>query len=391
MGAGWRADRSRALRYAAAAGLLVALAACSGGSGDDEPTPSAGGSTTSSGDGSPSGATSGASGTAAGGGTADAPERLTPTTSVLDWTPVPGSADVAVTLAGSWRLSVPQDGSQASVSGPRIKRPIVVDAGTEGRVTTAELSGRWALVVVSDRAEERPAVATLVDLETLRLRTLDGTSEVPTISGGTWALGEDRVLHATYGPRHAYCLASVDLPSLTSKIAWCAPRRTGFTNARLAPGGATVMAFDDQRPSCRTVGEVAGGSLVRFPGVPDCRAWEGVLLDGSRVWSVVEDEKRIEAARFYAAVGEGYVDLGPGKSGTLVACGGAAYFARDPASDDAPAQVMRWTPDEGLAVVYESPRGGPAFVGGAPRCGGDRLTVTALSSGGDEQVSARLD
>ena len=39
-------------------------------------------------------------------------------------------------------------------------------------------------------------------------------------------------------------------------------------------------------------------------------------------------------------------------------------------------------------MVYES-KGGPAFLS-APRCGGDRITVTAFAESGDEQVSAPL-
>ena len=47
---------------------------------------------------------------------------------------------------------------------------------------------------------------------------------------------------------------------------------------------------------------------------------------------------------------------------------------------------MRWTPEDGLEVVYES-TGGHAFLT-PPRCGGDTITVTALAQSGDEQVSA---
>ena len=70
--------------------------------------------------------------------------------------------------------------------------------------------------------------------------------------------------------------------------------------------------------------------------------------------------------------------VGARKSGTLVACDGAAYFARDPGRDGDPAQILRWTDDGTLSVVYESPTGGPAYIAGAPRCGGDRLTVNEI-------------
>jgi hypothetical protein len=48
---------------------------------------------------------------------------------------------------------------------------------------------------------------------------------------------------------------------------------------------------------------------------------------------------------------------------------------------------MRWDGDS-LAVVYQSPPG-QSFLQ-APRCGDDAITVTALSEGGDQQVTAPL-
>ena len=36
---------------------------------------------------------------------------------------------------------------------------------------------------------------------------------MPTTNGGTWALGEGHLLHATIDDSGAYCLASVDLAS----------------------------------------------------------------------------------------------------------------------------------------------------------------------------------
>ncbi len=103
---------------------------------------------------------------------------------------------------------------------------------------------------------------------------------------------------------------------------------------------------------------------------------------------MVENERRIEAAHFYARVGDGYFDLGPGTSGSLTPCAGSAYFVRDPQRDGDPARLMRWSADGTLAVVYETGGGHAALS--APRCGGDTITVTALTSRGDEQVSAPL-
>ena len=98
-------------------------------------------------------------------------------------------------------------------------------------------------------------------------------------------------------------------------------------------------------------------------------------------------ENQIETAQFFARVGDGYFDLGPGTSGSLVACAGSAYFAREPQRDGDPARLMRWSPEGELTVAYEAGKGGQATLS-APRCGGDAITVTALTSKGDEQVSA---
>jgi hypothetical protein len=138
------------------------------------------------------------------------------------------------------------------------------------------------------------------------------------------------------------------------------------------------------------VATLVGDGIEAFPAVAECQGWEGALLPGGRVWSVVPKETRIDDAHLYAALGDGFFDLGPGISGSLSICGGAAYFARDPGRDADRAQVLRWTADGRLSVVYEAPGGGEGFVTVPLRCGDTDLTLTALTEGGDEQVTARL-
>lgn len=374
---------SRAFRRAAAPlALLLALGACSG-DGDGAPP---------SGSPSPSATrTSGASQTGTPpGGTADAPAVVTPTVDLLDWSAVPGSVDRTVTVSGPWTLTVDEQGRRARLSGPA---PVTVTAGSRNRISDALIDRDFAVVVSQDRLERRPATATVVELATGHRFVLDGTSEVPTTTGGTWALGEGHVLHATTqdaGAMVRYCLASVDLASETSQVAWCAEPRHGFTNARITADGDSLLTFDDSQPSCRTVGSLAGGDLTPFPGVTECKGWDGALLTDGRIWSVVPRDDHIDAAHYYAAIGEGFFDLGPGTSGSLVTCAGAAYFSRDPGREGDPAQVLRWTPDGRLAVVYEAPAAGEGFITVPLRCGDDTLTVTALTEGGDEQVSAAL-
>jgi hypothetical protein len=314
---------------------------------------------------------------------------VTPRTDPLDWQPVEGSVDDTVTRGEDWTLTVADDGAtwrlQETAGGATSSGRVSANPGW--RVSDALLDDDWAVVVLQDRAERRAGRATVVDLERGRTFSVDGDSDVPTTSGGTWALGDDRLLHATID-QGAYCLAAVDLETRRSTVEWCAPKQQGFNAGHVTDDGISLLTFDNAATSCRTVASIAGGEATPFPGVTECNAWEGLLLEDAAVWSVIPDEQRIEEAHLYARVGEGYFDLGPGTAGSLVSCDDAAYFTRDPQQKVDPATLMRWSPDDGLSVAYESPKG-QAFIE-QPRCGGDTMTITALTSSGDEQVSAEL-
>lgn len=309
---------------------------------------------------------------------------LPPEVQLLDWQSVPGSVDDTVTRSGEWTLTVNKSGTRAELEGPGSGSG---SGSSDERISDAFIDGEYAVVVFQDKQETRPNRAEVTDLATGRAFTVDGSSDIPTTTGGTWALGQGRVLHATVDKR-SYCLASVDLATRKSTPGWCAPARHGFNGARITPAGDSLLTFDDSRPACRTVVSVSGTDAQPFPGVPACTAWDGLLVDGGAVWSVIPKENQVETAHFYARSADGYFDLGPGTSGSLTWCADAAYFVRDPQRDGDPAALMRWSPDAGLAAVYQSP-GGQAFLS-APRCGGDTMTVTALAEAGDEQVSATL-
>jgi hypothetical protein len=243
-------------------------------------------------------------------------------------------------------------------------------------------------VVRQDPARGRPATAEVTDLATGEQFTIGPDSDVPTIDGGTWSLGGDALVHATEGPGGAYCVASVDLGSRQSSVAWCAPAKQGFNAAHVTDAGITVLSFDDANPSCRTVGSVADGQFVAYPGVPECAAWEGAqLADDTAVWSVIPKESDLDAAEFFARSGDDYFDLGPGTSGTLVPCAGAAYFVRDPQVEGDPTRLMRWD-GRSLSIVYEAATD-QSFLD-APRCGDAALVLTAHAEAGDQQVMAAL-
>ncbi|MGH3336028.1 MAG: hypothetical protein ACRDOZ_09435 [Nocardioides sp.] len=327
--------------------------------------------------------------TALEGGIAESPAPVQRTQSLLDWTPIPGPPTTTVTRSGPWTLTVNEGGTRATVEGGNWRARFV--GGGRQRISDGLIAGEWAVIVVQDEQETRPAVANVVHLGTQTGRfTVDGSSTVPTTTGGTWALGEGMLVHPTLGPGGSYCLATVDLEKQASERTWCAEKRHGFNGARITPEGTSLMTFDDHQPSCRTVVRVAGDDVAPFEGVEDCLGWEGVLTADGAVWSVVPKATRIEAAHYYARAGDEYFDLGPGTSGTLVWCGDdAAYFAQDPLRDGDPARLLRWTTDRALEVVYETRGRGPAFLT-EPRCGDDRITVTAIGESGDEQVSAPL-
>ncbi|MFC6287269.1 hypothetical protein ACFP3Q_08540 [Nocardioides sp. GCM10027113] len=306
----------------------------------------------------------------------------------LQWSRVRGPVDATVTTGGGWTLTVDPSGTRATLDGAD---PVTVTAPDRFRVADALLDDGWALVTVQDRLEERPMVATVVDLDSGEQFTLDGDSDVPTTTGGSWALGDGTASHATVSPDGGWCVATVDLASRTSQRRWCAPPRTGFNGVSVTPDGTTMLTFDDQRPSCRTPVRLDGDDVDPIGGVEPCLGWDAVALPGAVVWSETPRPTRVEQAVLRARTGDGaVVDLGPGTSGTLVRCGEAAYFVRDPQRDGQPAALLRWAPgDDEAGVVYESPGGGPAFLA-EPRCGGDALTLTVLAASGDRQVTALL-
>lgn len=319
------------------------------------------------------------------GGTPEQPVALTPTDALLDWQPVPGPTDATVTTNGAWTLTLDESAGKARLTGPM---PTTVPDGVKGRVSDALLSDDWALVVHQDPQEQDPATAVATNLSDATTRTLDAsTAGAPTRSGGTWALDGDRAAYATTGPDGAYCLANADLTTGQSSVIWCAPARSGFNAAHLGPDGDALMTFDDAQPSCRTVATVTTAGATPFEGVTPCKGFEGVVSDDGAVWSVVPKDNRIEAAEFYARIGDGYFDLGAGTSGTLTGCGGASYFVQDPQNDGDPARLLRWA-GGALTTAYAS-KPGQSFLA-TPRCAGDVLSVSSFSEQGDEQVSATL-
>jgi hypothetical protein len=312
-------------------------------------------------------------------------ETSTPVTP-LAWRSVPGPVDDAVTRSSTWTVTVTKDRREARIEGPES-----LGLGSGGRTTVSNVlvDQQRVVVVMEDRLAERGDEATIID-SSGGTATLDQGSSPPTTTGGTWAMGQETVVHATVSDDGAYCLATVSLESGQGDSPWCAEERSGFRGAVISDAGLSVMSFDDQRPaSCATLLAIDGADATPLDGVPECHGWDAARLDDGAVWSEVPKPNRQEDAVFHARVGDTSYDLGPGTTGSLVWCGGAAYFVRDPQADTDPARLMRFSPDGTLAIVYESASQGNAFLS-VPRCGGDAITLTSYGDQGDEQVTADL-
>ena len=78
---------------------------------------------------------------------------------------------------------------------------------------------RWAVVVRQDQGREEAGQRRGHRPREGEQFTIDKDSDVPTITGGTWALGGDTLAYATLGPDGGYCVATVDLATRETSIA----------------------------------------------------------------------------------------------------------------------------------------------------------------------------
>jgi hypothetical protein len=357
--------RTRRLRtaYAGIAVLLVALTGCSG-SEDKKP------------DAAPT----------------TRPTKTTrttePTRNLLDWQPAKGGDAGTVVASSDWVATIDPDGQFVQLDADRgAGKSLTIPAADGWLVSKVLLGEAFAAVVQQDRLEQRPQKATVIDLSD-STKSHEVTDPQPA-TGGEWALAGNDLYYATMD-KDRYCLATFDIGKESGSVTWCARKRHGFTSVNTSPAGVALQTFDAHRPvSCRTLVTVAAtGRLTPLAGVPDCKGWEAAAAHDGAVWSTIANERRIELAD-YAASADGQVfQLGPGVTGSLTWCGDSAYFVRD-SQKGGKAQLLRWTPEHTLEIVYESPGSGEAFLQ-TPRCGGSVLTLSAYGEGGDEQVSATV-
>ncbi|MBA3782444.1 MAG: hypothetical protein H0X12_11415 [Nocardioides sp.] len=304
-----------------------------------------------------------------------------PTTALLDWTSTGSNPEDEVIQGAEWSAEVTGNGARAELTGPGESRTI--EAGKGRRIDDVLLDDEWLVVVAQDKQETRPAQATV-----LELATGDSRDVAPEpASGGQWVMYGGTLHYPTTGPQNTYCLAAFDLASGEGEVDYCAPPKHGFSNVVASSTTTALMTFDDTRPvSCRTLATLTDGVAEPVADVPECTGWDIAATDTGAVWSVLPDEKQVEAGDFSASADGAAYHLGMGATGTLTPCGDSVYFARNGAGDE-PAQLLRWTPDATLEIAYAAPGNGPGFLG-KPACAGNVLTVSAFGAGGDEQVSA---
>ena len=172
------------------------------------------------------------------------------------------------------------------------------------------------MVVPQDKAETAANVATVIDLadrRAARPRRLRS----PTTTGGTWALGDGDLCYPTIGDGRAYCLARSTWPTRTARTAGAPRRARASTTSTAASTASGMMTFDDPRPPCRTVALVDGSGYPAVEGARSATAGTARCSTTEPSGRWCRKTSRIEAAHFYAPVGGGYFDLGPGTSGSL--------------------------------------------------------------------------
>ncbi len=303
----------------------------------------------------------------------------------LEWKPTGHDPDERVIVGDRWTAVVTE--TEVAFEG---EERIVVPAAEGGSVDAVLLAGDTAVVSASFGGEASTGWGVLVDLGTGEQTRI--VSPEPA-NGGGWAMVDDDLYYPTLGEGGAYCLATMATADTNGEDGWCAPARTGFTNLSASEHGVGLVTFDDRRPvSCRTAHLLDQASQPRPVDAPtQCKVWDIAATATGVIFSEVPKAQRQEVARFRAKADgpDGPVqNLGGGTTGTLIACGGDAFFVRDPQAPSDPARLMRWN-GEDLSVAFESTSIGNTFIG-EPECADGIVTLNVFGEEGDEQVSASV-
>ena len=228
-------------------------------------------------------------------------------------------------------------------------------------------------IVIKKQDESADDQLIVLDVKTFNKRRLDPTAPRP--ATGSWAAGAGKVAYGSFRGED-YCLAVVDLDSLTGDLHECVPPRHGIHQVSISRYGLGYATFDDSRPSCGTARiERTGADPQTITPQKKCAPWEAVAVTNDAVmWSEVTKPTEIEVARFYARVGDGETQfVGEGTTGSLLWCGDAAWYVNQSTS-----QLMRWTPSDGPQLAYQVPDSpGTISLVGAPACSGGEVSFPA--------------
>ena len=133
------------------------------------------------------------------------------------------------------------------------------------------------------RHEQRPSRATVTDLETGKTFEINGRSDVPTTTGGTWALGDGpaRCTPPSTGAPTAWRRSTSESRRSTRRVvrpeAARVQRRPRHRRGRLA---ADLRRRPDRRAARWPASPTARPRRSRAS--PSATAWEGLLLEDAR-------------------------------------------------------------------------------------------------------------
>ncbi len=304
----------------------------------------------------------------------------------LEWRPTGHLVDERVVVGEKW-TAVARAGDVTFESATGAD-DVTLDRVVSGHVNALLLEGDTAVVSYSFGGEVASGLGFRVDLTTGEAIKI----VVPEpANGGDWALIDDSLYYPGLAEDDRACLATLAVADGNGEEGWCPSGRVGIAELDANEHGVAAMLFDYASDiSCRTL------TLLDQAGVPqpvegpdECIGWDIAATSTGIIFSEVPRPRRQERAVFSAVTGDGPPQrLAKGTTGSLVSCGGDAFFVSDPTTMTEPARLMRWDGTD-LSVAYESASKGNAFLG-RPECADGIVTISSFGEDGDEQVSASV-